>query len=50
MSKLLFGVGPWDPVAFIGSGILLAAVLTVAGFVPARRATGIEPSAALRVT
>lgn len=50
MSKLLFGVGPWDPAAFLGSGILLAAVLVLAGFIPARRATAIEPSAALRVT
>ena len=50
MSKLLFGVGPWDPAAFLGSSILLAAVLALAGFIPARRATAIDPSAALRVT
>jgi ABC-type antimicrobial peptide transport system permease subunit len=50
MSKLLFGVGPWDPVTFLGAGMLLAAVLALAGFLPARRATAIEPSAALRTT
>jgi putative ABC transport system permease protein len=50
MSKLLFGLGPWDPVTFLVSGILLAAVLALAGFLPARRATGIEPSVALRTT
>lgn len=49
MSKLLFGVRPWDPVSFVGSGVLLVAVLTLAGFVPARRAARIEPSSALRV-
>ncbi|HVP00540.1 MAG TPA: ABC transporter permease [Bryobacteraceae bacterium] len=50
MSTLLFGIGPWDPVSFLGSSIFLAAVLALAGFLPARRASGIEPSAALRVT
>jgi predicted permease len=50
MSKLLFGVGPWDPVTFVGAGFVLATVLALAGFLPARRATGIEPSDALRVT
>ncbi len=48
MSKLLFGVSPWDPVSFVGSGILLVSVLALAGFVPARRAASIEPSSALR--
>ncbi|HYL77847.1 MAG TPA: ABC transporter permease [Bryobacteraceae bacterium] len=48
--SLLFGTSPWDPVTFLGAGILLAAVLALAGFLPARRATAIEPSAALRVT
>lgn len=50
LSKLLFGVGPWDPITFLSADILLAAVLALAGFLPARRATAIEPSAALRVT
>jgi predicted permease len=48
-SSLLFGLGPWDLPAFIGAAILLAAVLLVAGLIPARRATGVEPSSALRV-
>ena len=49
-SSPLFGLGPWDVPAFVGAAILLAAVLLVAGFIPARRATSVEPSSALRVT
>ncbi len=48
-AALLFGVGPWDWTAFGGAVALLTAVLLAAGFVPARRATGIDPSVALRV-
>ncbi len=47
-SSLLFGVGPWDIPTFIGAAVLLAAVLFVAGSVPARRATSIDPASALR--
>ncbi len=47
-SSLLFGVSPWDAQAFAASAIVLAAVLLFAGWVPARRATSIDPSAALR--
>jgi predicted permease len=48
-SSLLFGVGAWDVPTFAGAAILLAAVLVLAGFVPARRAASIEPGSALRV-
>ncbi len=48
-STLLFGVSPWDVPTFLVAAILLAAVLLTAGFLPARRATSIEPSSALRV-
>ncbi|HEV8042606.1 MAG TPA: ABC transporter permease [Bryobacteraceae bacterium] len=47
-ASLLFGVPAWDAPTFVGAAILLAAVLVVAGLVPARRATNIEPVAALR--
>jgi putative ABC transport system permease protein len=49
-SSLLFGMGAWDAPTFVGAAILLGAVLVVAGFVPARRATSIEPVSALRIT
>ena len=48
-SGLLFGVGPWDLPAFCGAGAVLAVVLLAAGWAPARRATIIEPLAALRL-
>jgi predicted lysophospholipase L1 biosynthesis ABC-type transport system permease subunit len=48
LESFLFGVTPGDPVTFIGIGALLVAVATVAGYVPARRASRIDPMAALR--
>ncbi len=48
-SSLLFGVGPWHIPTFVAAALVLLTVLFIAGFVPARRATGIEPSSALRV-
>jgi putative ABC transport system permease protein len=47
-SSLLFGVAAWDVPTFVGAAMLLAAVLMAAGFVPARRATTIDPVSALR--
>jgi putative ABC transport system permease protein len=46
--SLLYGVTPFDPVSFAAAAALLACVASVAGVVPARRATSIEPMAALR--
>jgi predicted permease len=48
LASQLFEVGSADPVAFAGSAVLLIAVAALAGYVPARRAAGIEPLAALR--
>ena len=48
-STLLFRVSPWDVPTFVAATLLLAAVLLMTSFLPARRATGIEPSPALRV-
>ena len=48
LGSMLFGVTSGDPVTFIAMGTLLTAVAAVAGFIPARRASRIDPMLALR--
>ena len=48
IAKLLFGTAPLDPLTFAAVPILLATMALVASYVPARRATRIDPIVALR--
>jgi putative ABC transport system permease protein len=48
LSSLLFGVKVADPVAFLVLPLVLAAVATLASYLPARRAVRVDPITALR--
>ena len=47
-AKLLFGVQPRDTMTFASATLILVLVATAAGYIPARRATRVEPATALR--
>jgi putative ABC transport system permease protein len=48
IKKLLFGVGSTDLLTFVSVSILLAASALLACYIPARRATRVDPLVALR--
>jgi len=47
MGSLLFGVGSTDPLTYAGVTVLLIAIAALAGYVPARRASRVDPMKAL---
>jgi ABC-type antimicrobial peptide transport system permease subunit len=48
LRRFLFGLDPADPVAYLQTALILAVVAGVAAWVPARRATSIDPATTLR--
>jgi len=48
LSGFLFGIQPTDPITFLAVPLLLATVALLASYIPARRATKVDPMIALR--
>ncbi len=48
IASLLFGVKPWDPAAFVAAPLILISVALIAVWLPATRASKVDPMEALR--
>jgi putative ABC transport system permease protein len=48
LRAFLFGVAPGDPLTLVGASVLLVAVAALASWIPARRASRVDPVEALR--
>ena len=49
LQSMLFGIEPRDPATFVAVAMVFAVVATAAAYLPARRATRVDPIVALRV-
>ena len=48
MRSMLYGVVPWDGETLVAVAVMLAGAATMASYLPARRASGVNPMDALR--
>jgi ABC-type antimicrobial peptide transport system permease subunit len=48
IATLLYNTSPWDGTTYVGMAVVLVTVALASGYLPARRASRIDPMAALR--
>src|SRR5450432_486939 len=48
MREMLVGVSPWDPVTYVAITAVLVTATVIASWIPANRATRVDPMTALR--